>query len=501
MKKTMSVNATAFYIYIHATGRKPHTRVHALSLLIACKQHAHTPASSVSKDPPRRSTPRPARPPIAARRGRALPAVRGGGVACAGASGGCFVNSCGPWLSQRGTCGRWFWGCVCADGVSTLVEGCSMPSKTRVRVARRRARAVWLVLIAVVVGAVMLHTVWHRRDTGAWGRRMNELVVTVRDDAGKARRVVVVTASNYAFREYVLNFNCTLSRHAPNVRPLVVALDARVAAWLRETGFASVGMDTDAEVNEVKFGSAGFNLLSKMKLAAVSRLLQYDVDVIFSDADVVWCSDVVAALVKEAYSRDKDGGVVDMVMQTAWPRSLLNSGFYYVKANARTRRLFHTFLAYPGAGENDQVIVNKVLCRAHGGGRTLFPEHTRRHPAAPSREMPYGCEWNGARVRVLEGSQWPTGGEIMQHGIKIFHMNRRDIVNMCESGRTKVVHNNCVMAEKKKARMIVKGLWWVADDGSCAASARQATREARRRCGGAKCGKEGDLRRYPHLVV
>lgn len=338
------------------------------------------------------------------------------------------------------------------------------------------------------------------------------------DHAPDGRRLVVMTAVNYAFRDYLLNLNCSIRRvygasefGKAGVRLLVVSLDQDMHHQARRWGFESLylgGVTTGPDAHagsEVTFGSKGFNLLSKEKLYAVYRVLKFHVDVLFTDADVVWCADVAAQLVGSMYS-PWDDGVGDaptLLMQTAWPRSMLNSGFYYARAGQKALDVFEAFLSFGGDAENDQVIVNRVMCRAHGGGAMVFGPVSKVHPAAPHRQMPALCRWRGGvDARILDGRSFPTGGELVD-GEKLFHWGRTRIRRMCEAGDVVVLHNNCILSAKKKARFIVKGIWYVddEDEGTCLQQPASATVQARRRCGGAKCGPEGDLHRFPDLEV
>lgn len=279
------------------------------------------------------------------------------------------------------------------------------------------------------------------------------------------RSLVVVTAVNFAFRHYVLNLICSLQRvsslSALNV--LVFSLDARVHRFVKRHGLRSVllaqGAASDGE-EEAVFGSARFNLLSKRKLHAVKQVLDVGVDVLFSDADVVWCRggfDAVLQLVAERV------GYADMFVQTAWPRSVLNSGFYYVASNSRTRALFDALLRFPQSSENDQVIFNRVLCASKYGGQLVFDNNATAERLPSGRIKPSACKWNGVRAELLDSRLYPTGGQLWS-GRKLFHWSRDTIVHMCDSAAVRILHNNCILSFGKLARFVVKGLWYVRGD-------------------------------------
>lgn len=325
-----------------------------------------------------------------------------------------------------------------------------------------------------------------------------------------SRRVVVVTAVNFAFREYLINLNCSLRRARASrpVRLLVVTLDARMKKWARRMRFESVYIGPAGVVNaseEAVFGTSAFNLLSKRKLYAVYRVLKTGVDVLFTDADIVWCGDVVGEVVRLMYGEwaGAVGRRPGLLMQTAWPRSILNSGFYYARANEDVVRLFEAFLAYGGDAENDQVIVNRVLCRVKGEGEVIYEKQEAVHASEPIRTMPLGCRWKGRLdVRILKAGRFPTGGKLVQGGKKLFHLTRREVMGMCDRDDVALLHNNCILSRKKKARFVVKGIWYVDEKGEgCLGKSARATMKMRRLCGGAKCGEEGDVNRYPDLEL
>lgn len=323
------------------------------------------------------------------------------------------------------------------------------------------------------------------------------------------RRVAVVTAVNFAFREYLVNLNCSIRRAVGSrpVRLLVVTLDAEMEKEARRLRFESVYMPSASMPRageEAVFGTPAFNLLSKRKLYAVYRVLRTGADVLFVDADIVWCGDVVGELMRLMYGKWAEalGGRPALLMQTAWPRSVLNSGFYYARASHDVVRLFEALLAYKGDAENDQVIVNRVLCRANGGGEVVYGgRRDAMHGGTGERRVPVGCRWKGRLdVKILEAGRFPTGGKLVQGGKKLFHLTRREVMEMCERKVVALLHNNCILSRKKKARFAVKGIWYVNEKGEgCLREPARATMRMRKICGGAKCGREGDVRRYPEL--
>ena len=306
-------------------------------------------------------------------------------------------------------------------------------------------------------------------------------------------KMAVVTSINYAFRHYLLNMACSMRRVGLNIRLLVVSMDEQTHRFALQHGFDSVFMPGMADEHEHVFGSSTFNLLSKQKLLAVYHVLNTATDVLFVDADIVWCTDIAADIARTMYHQPaswRDGlgdGMPHFLMQTAWPRSLLNSGLYYVRSTAHSIRAFEHILRQDSENENDQVVVNRVLCRPPNGQFVYNGSYA--HPRAPHRRMPALCRWNNVvEARLLDANRFPTGGEYV-HDMKLFHHPRETIMQMCSSKSVAAIHNNCILSGKKKARFIVKGLWYVDNDGQCVDPV-PATRKAKRTCGRAKCGDD-----------
>lgn len=297
--------------------------------------------------------------------------------------------------------------------------------------------------------------------------------------------VVILTAVNYAFRSHLANLRCSLKRLGLAQRLRVVALDDEVGKWAREAGFSVSEID-DSEAftttEHAKFGSPAFNLLSKRKLDAVRAELLQGRNILFTDADVFWCGDAVADVVAIA---TKSGD--DLVMQSAWPRSLLNSGFYFARANERTLALFNELLNYGGSADNDQVIFNRLMCnKKFGGCVRKDPNHLGLRRA---ERNPLGCRWKDTNAGVLDRQRYPTGGEFVA-GTKIFYLERTVLTKMCENRDFMILHNNCILSAKKTPRFVVKGFWYVAQDGvTCTTDPAPMTKLALKQCSGYKCGK------------
>eukprot|EP00171_Calliarthron_tuberculosum_P013744 IDg13744t1 len=159
-----------------------------------------------------------------------------------------------------------------------------------------------------------------------------------------------------------------------------------------------------------------------------------------SDADIHWCGDAVAAIKRGA-------GAADMLIMTEAGYKTLNSGFYYVRANARTRALFNMIVTNAKFGNHDQDVVNAALCDTRFGARRV---------PTPGQSAPYICVTaSGAIVRILNSQRYPSGAETID-GNSIFEHDRSRLERMCRRQRFVVVHNNFIRANQKMKRMVKK---------------------------------------------
>lgn len=266
-----------------------------------------------------------------------------------------------------------------------------------------------------------------------------------------ASSTLVVTVSNWMYREHLANFACNLKNIG--VQGLVVyALDRRTAEFASMLGLSSVLLSSE-DGDDVKpgnfepTGSRSFNSITKRKLEAVKAALKSGFDVLLSDADIFWCQDAVAVL--KSMISDPSYNDSDVVIQPEVGYRTLNSGFYFVRAGERSMRLFDQLIANIHLGAHDQDVVNKVFCDKQFGGNKI---------EEPSAHAPFRCESHGATIRVLPSDKFPSGAE-PYNGKVIFKKSRVELNRMCQQNLV-VVHNNFVRANKKKARFIQKGMWY-----------------------------------------
>ncbi len=289
--------------------------------------------------------------------------------------------------------------------------------------------------------------------------------------------VALITTANYMYRTHLRNFQCALSRlHLPYV-PLVLSQDKKTHEFCNSKGLKSIlitpeiGEDIEPG-NFTKFGHRSFSFITRLKFKAVRYALESNKDILFSDADIHWCVDAVEALLNlgEPYH------LADIVVMPEAQYSQLNSGFYFVRSNSRTKSLFEEMMKAAELGNHDQDVFNAFLCGEKFHARKVESQN---------HDVPFSCiTRNNVVVRILPSTKWPSGNEIV-NGVPIFKNTRRQLTEMCNSGAFNVVHNNYIKAKLKEVRMIVKGMWFYKsnDHMTCTKRAVIATDESRRSCG------------------
>jgi len=183
-------------------------------------------------------------------------------------------------------------------------------------------------------------------------------------------KTVVLTGCNHGFLNHLQNFKCFMDRLG--MKFLVVALDRKTHDYLRlNTTMESIYMNTAsaAGISEesASFRSAQFNLITARKKEAVHDVLTLGYDVLFSDTDVALIRDPFKYLlwrnVDYVHSLNQICDTVDHWTFRGSPKEEGNTGFYFVRSNARTIKLWQTAYEavphYPGL--DDQAVFWRII--------------------------------------------------------------------------------------------------------------------------------------------
>ncbi len=174
-------------------------------------------------------------------------------------------------------------------------------------------------------------------------------------------KTVVLTGCNHGFLNHLHNFKCFMDRL--NMKFLVVALDRKTHDYLRlNTTMESIYIASASAGNiheeSASFRSAQFNLITAKKKEVVHDVLMLGYDVLFSDTDVAIVRDPFPYLlwdnVDYVHSLNQICEQRDHWTFRNHPKEEGNTGFYYVRSNQRTIKLwqvaYEAVPKFPGLG-------------------------------------------------------------------------------------------------------------------------------------------------------
>ena len=163
----------------------------------------------------------------------------------------------------------------------------------------------------------------------------------------KINNTVIVTSCNYGFINHLLNFKCFMDRL--NMKFIVMALDRATHSYLTQnTSIVSYYMD-NGQINEIvgtsqEFRSKQFNLITAKKKEVVHYIMELGYDVLFSDTDVAIVRDPFPYMlwndVDYVHSLNSMCTAATPIANLVVGRNEGNTGFYYVKSNKKTLKLW-----------------------------------------------------------------------------------------------------------------------------------------------------------------
>lgn len=203
------------------------------------------------------------------------------------------------------------------------------------------------------------------------------LTITSITDKVVQNGTIILTAVNYGYREMLMNWVCNM-RQLQITNYLVASLDEHVYKFAHAKELPTYYESTlfnkgDIDVSllaEATYGSDSFKLLTKMKSRVVLRFLQYGLNVIWTDCDIVYFKNPLIDLLNNYHGSD-------LVIQTNAPdnersndRRRINSGFYLVKSNERSVNAFNDIVLFAAQSRlSEQPCFYDVLCGKSGETR------------------------------------------------------------------------------------------------------------------------------------
>lgn len=208
---------------------------------------------------------------------------------------------------------------------------------------------------------------------------------------------IVVTASNYGYRDLMMGWVCNL-RHLNLTNFLVAAFDRDlyefalvrgVPVFFEHTLVQGQGRNIS---HALEYGLPSFKVLTKLKSRVVLSLLRLGYDTIWSDSDVLWFKNPL---------HDMQNYEADLVIQTNAAdgepmnsKRRINSGLYMAFSNTATIRAFESIVRFASHSRmSEQPCFYDILCGKDG-------EYTVGDDK---------CFYNGVLVHLLDRMKYPNG--------------------------------------------------------------------------------------------
>lgn len=271
-----------------------------------------------------------------------------------------------------------------------------------------------------------------------------------------SRRVVIVTASTFQFFHFVRNLQCSV-KAATGMSSVLLALDneAERLANFHEIPVINILRDFKGLENSdkpYKYHTEGFILISHLKSLVVRHVLSAGIDVLFSDVDVVWCSNAAERIVTHM-ERDNFGDILfqnDRPTEATFPFEA-NTGFFYAKSTVGVLKLFDEWIKVSLSGRfrhvTQQISFKLGICG-----------DVNRIPKILGGKKSFACVWNNqTNVEILPLYDFPNGNSPL--GIKYEQLERGRLRQACANKQIAIYHNNWVSGVAKIARMNEENLW------------------------------------------
>lgn len=253
-------------------------------------------------------------------------------------------------------------------------------------------------------------------------------------DAAGGRRALVVLVANDGVMDFVLNFACSCRRAGLSVDNVLVFVGGESSVALVEAmGLRAVfmpGLGGMPERAAGNYGDESFTSMMWLKVSAVYAALAAGFEVLFQDTDVVWLRDPLPPL------RASAGDAVfmdDGARTIRFTPYFANSGFYFLRRNARTQQLME---------------------RMAKSAAELA--HTHSHQSTLTRYLTEAQHLCNLDVRLLPVLDFPSGDQ--------YH-NDKPFLKAVREGRAKpfVFHMSFTASRADKVRYFADIDMWLVD--------------------------------------
>ncbi|KAI8067925.1 nucleotide-diphospho-sugar transferase-domain-containing protein [Gongronella butleri] len=246
-------------------------------------------------------------------------------------------------------------------------------------------------------------------------------------------RVLIVAAANYGMRNHAYNWIESLL-HTGEDKFLILCLDDQLYDHLHIAGFGNhaakipdTWLHQQIEAGFEEYYSQKYRVITHAKTLVVQQLLYLDINVLFSDVDIVWLKPRIREYLHTLLAIRDDTQVI--FQQEGAEQKEVNSGFYIMRPSEPMKRLLAStiYLADQDSGLTQQGALNRALDALDLRMRTTA-------------------------VVLLDVLQWPNG--------YIYFENNW---NNAHGVDPYIIHANYLIGDAKKNRLQQAGFWYIDD--------------------------------------
>jgi hypothetical protein len=180
-------------------------------------------------------------------------------------------------------------------------------------------------------------------------------------------KVLIVATANYGMRDHVYNWIESLKR-TNEEKFLIFCLDEQLYEHLKLAGYGDKASQipdswfhTQVEAGFEDYYSTKYRAITHSKTLVVQRLLYLDINVLFSDVDIVWTKPRMVEYVDTFLNIRKETEV--LFQQEGFDQKIINSGFYLMRPTDNMKRMLAETIQIQDTEDNvtQQGAMNKAL--------------------------------------------------------------------------------------------------------------------------------------------
>ncbi|OBZ83616.1 UDP-galactose:fucoside alpha-3-galactosyltransferase [Choanephora cucurbitarum] len=244
-------------------------------------------------------------------------------------------------------------------------------------------------------------------------------------------RVLVVATANFGMRHHVYNWIESLKRTGQK-KFLIFCFDQKLYDHLKAAGYSrhasmipDIWFHTQVEADFKTYFSKEYRIITHSKTLVVQQLLYLDINVFFSDVDIIWLRPNIVDYVNTLMQMRQETHV--LFQQEGMNQQEVNSGFYLMRPSLEMKRLLAETIAIQDANDakTQQGAMNMALDKLNLDLRT-------------------------GSVVLLDALHFPNGFVYFtqdlpnKHGIKPF-----------------IIHANYLVGEEKKTKLKEYDYWYL----------------------------------------